>query len=288
MTRTLLLDADLIAYRASSATQRSYDWNGDGKKSYAADFEAAVEMAERTIDDYATKLKADEVLVCLSDDFSSFRKDRVDPTYKAIRDDVDRPVHLYDIKDHLADTYEFVRWTALEADDVMGIIATDPNRTDERIIVSADKDMKTIPGKLHQPAVYNTMTGALIRPAQTIDISVEEADRFHLYQTIVGDQTDGYPGLPGAGPKAAEEVLNGVQWVQQERTLKSGPRKGLTISEWVRTEGDYIPAWLRVVALYEKAGLTEEHALKQARLARILRYGEWDGRSPRLWTPTLY
>lgn len=251
--------------------------------------DAAVRQAEEAIERYADKLKADEVLVCLSDDFSSFRKDRVDPTYKAVRDNVDRPVHLYDIKDHLADTYDFVRWTALEADDVMGIIATDPTRTDERIIVSADKDLMGIPGKLHQPAVYNTQNGSLIRPARTLDISVEEADRFHLYQTIVGDSTDGYPGLPGAGPKAAEEVLDGgIQWVQQDRTFKAGPRKGQTIQEWVKTEGDYIPAWLRVVQLYAKFGLTETDAIKQARLARILRYDEWDGRSPRLWSPPVH
>lgn len=285
MTRTLLIDADLVAYKASAGTQRSYDWNGDGRKSVAADMDAAVRQAEEAIERYADKLKADEVLVCLSDDFSSFRKDRVDPTYKAVRNDVERPVHLYDIKDHLADTYAFVRWTALEADDVMGIIATDPSRTDERIIVSADKDLMGVPGKLHQPAVYNTQNGSLIRPARTIDISVEEADRFHLYQTIVGDSTDGYPGLPGAGPVMAEAVLNGMMVRQTTKTFQRGPRKGETISQWIAHHEPEAPVWQRIVALYEKFGLTEDDAVKQARLARILRHPEWDGRSPRLWTP---
>jgi DNA polymerase-1 len=39
------------------------------------------------------------------------------------------------------------------------------------------------------------------------------------------------------------------------------------------------------VAAYERQGLTEADAIKQARLARILRYEEWDGRTPRLWAP---
>lgn len=282
MTRTLLLDADLIAYQASSANQRTYDWNQDGTKSVAADEAEARLYAEAKIMRYVEDLKADDVIVCLSDDFNNFRKDRIDPTYKAARATVDRPTHLYDLKDWLADTYTTERWTALEADDVMGILATDPNRDDERIIVSGDKDMMTIPGQLYRPATEH-------RDGQLMTITDAQADRFHLYQTIVGDIVDGYPGLPGAGPAAAEEVLTrGTVWVEQERTLKSGPRKGLAVTEWVRTEGGYFPEWLRVLALYRKFGLTEADALKQARLARILRYEDWDGRSPKLWNPVLH
>jgi DNA polymerase-1 len=46
--------------------------------------------------------------------------------------------------------------------------------------------------------------------------------------------------------------------------------------------------WAAVVAAYEKAGLTEQDALTQARLARILRYSDWDNekKEPILWTPT--
>lgn len=262
MTRTLLLDADLLAYRASAANQRSYDWNGDGNKSVAADEEAARRYAEDKIVSIANKLKADEILICLSDDFTSFRKDRVDPSYKEIRANVDRPVHLYDIKDWMAETYETVRWTAVEADDVMGVLATDPGRTDERIIVSADKDMMTVPGKLHRPAVHNTQTGKLIRKAMTIDITPMEAIRFHFWQTIVGDQTDGIPGARGVGPKSdyATDVL-------------------LADSEE--------EAWDIVLQAFAQRG-GEKEAVKQARLTRILQHSDWDGRSPILWRPPAY
>lgn len=259
MTRTLLLDADLLAYRATAANQRSYDWNGDGNKSIAADEEAARRYAEDGIMRFADKLKADEVIVCLSDDFNSFRKDRVDPSYKAVRDGVDRPIHLYDVKEWLAESYETVRWTALEADDVMGILATDPSRPDERIIVSADKDLMGVPAKLHRPAVHNTQNGALIRKAMTIDVSPLEAIRFHFWQTLVGDMTDGYLGAPGVGPKSlyAEAVLEAE---------------------------DEEEAWGIVLEAYATRG-GEEAAIRQARLARILQHGDWDGRSPRLWLP---
>jgi DNA polymerase-1 len=279
LTRTLLLDADLLAYRATSANQRSYDWNGDGTQSVAADEEAARRLAEEEIVKLADRLKADDIIVCLSDDFNSFRKDRVDPTYKAARGNVERPVHLYDLKEWLAETYETVRWTALEADDVMGILATDPNRADERIIVSADKDLQTIPGKLYRPQDNEGRKHPVIR-----DISLEEADRFHLLQTLTGDITDGYPGLPGTGPDRANAILDGRLWVRIEKELSRGPRKGQTVVEW--KAADHVgPVWARIVAAYERQGLTEADAIKQARLARILRYEEWDGRTPRLWAP---
>ena len=45
--------------------------------------------------------------------------------------------------------------------------------------------------------------------------------------------------------------------------------------------------WSPVVAAYEKAGLTEEDALRQARLARILRWSDWNAekKAPILWAP---
>lgn len=219
------------------------------------------------------------MIVCLSDDFSSFRKDRIDPTYKGVRASVERPEFLYEVKDWLRSQYTTEERTALEADDVLGILATDPNRTDERIIVSMDKDLMTIPGQLYRP--QEQVSG---RKAKIRQISPEDAARYHLYQTLIGDTTDGYPGLPGTGPAMAELILNGGLWGQVERTLKSGPRKGLVLKEWVM--GQHAgPAWERVVAAYAKAGLTAADALKQARLARILHYTDYDGKSPILWLP---
>lgn len=280
MSRTILIDADILAYRASAGTQRSYEWE-PGVKSITADFDEARDEAERQVDALIEKLNPDNVIVCLSDDFSSFRKDRVDPTYKSVRTTVERPEQLYAIKDWLRSTYDTEERTALEADDVLGILATDPSRADERIIVSADKDLMTIPGLLYRPQEQRGDKPVIRR------ITPEAADRYHLYQTLIGDATDGYPGAPGIGPHAAEDILNGLLWVQRERTLKSGPRKGQVLTEWVKTAGLQGPStpWQRVVAAYAKVGKTEKDALTQARLARILRHDEYDGRSPILWLP---
>jgi DNA polymerase I len=45
--------------------------------------------------------------------------------------------------------------------------------------------------------------------------------------------------------------------------------------------------WQVVLSAYESKGLTGEHALLQARLARILRFVDWDTKAgaPCLWSP---
>lgn len=257
MKTRLLIDADILAYRASASNQRSYDWDGDGKLAVAADERASRRYAEEELGKLVDRLKADEVTICLSDDFSNFRT-RIDPTYKAVRNDVERPVHLYDIKDWLAEEYETDRRPHLEADDVMGILATDPDAAHERrIIVSADKDMMTIPGLLYRPQIQRKKTPTIL------NITPLEAIRFHFWQAIVGDITDGYGGAPGVGAKSiyAADVLEAES--EEE-------------------------AWDIVLQAFALVGLSEDAAVVQARLARILQHTDYDGNSPILWLPPAY
>jgi len=83
------------------------------------------------------------------------------------------------------------------------------------------------------------------------------ADLFFMKQVLMGDPADGYPGCPGIGLKRAADVL--------------GSR----------------PDWSLVVQAYQKQKLTEDDAIKQARLARILRWSDWDDekQQPILWSP---
>ena len=113
----------------------------------------------------------------------------------------------------------------------MGIYAT---QHPGNIIVSPDKDMRQIPGKL-----YNLET--------TQDITAEEGAQWHYIQTLAGDQTDGYSGVPGIGVKRAETLFN---------------KEGYN--------------WSTVVTAFEDKGLTEDDALLNARLARILTIDNYD------------
>ena len=73
---------------------------------------------------------------------TNYRKD-INPLYKANRKSTRRPLCLAPLLDFVKEDYNHVILDNIEADDVMGILATqDP---DKYLIVSDDKDMLTIP-----------------------------------------------------------------------------------------------------------------------------------------------
>ena len=125
----------------------------------------------------------------------------------------------------------------------MGIYST---KNLGNIICSPDKDMRQIPGKL-----YNMEDTTLI--------TQEDGAKWHLIQSMAGDQTDGYSGVPGIGVKRAESIFK---------------------------ENGY--SWKTVLETFENKGLSEYEALMNARLARILTVNDYDfkKRKPIPWTPT--
>jgi len=273
MSRTLLIDADIIAYASSAATEQKFDW-GDGVVSRTADFEAAKQDARNEIDWMMEKLKGTDLVICLSDDFDNFRKD-IYPAYKSNRKGTERPQHLYDLKEWLGETYPTQIRSRLEADDVMGILSTEPHKGD-RIIVSKDKDMQTIPGLLFHPG----------KDKKVRTITPEAAERFMLWQALTGDQTDGYPGCPGCGPAGADFVLDGRLWLRKEREITRGPNAGTVRIEWVFNDG-HPDVWQCIVAAYEKVGLTAKEAITQVNLARILKHTDVDGNRVIPWVPAM-
>lgn len=239
---TLLLDADILAFNVSAAGEVRVDWDGDGEiTQMPEDVERIYEKIDQAISQLIFKLRAGRLIVCLScDRADNWRKDYF-PAYKENRAGSIKPVHLMAAKDYMAREYETYQRPRLEADDVMGVLSTNPTLVKGKaIIVSQDKDMKTIPGWLFNPDKD---------PIPRI-VSVEEAARFHMMQTLMGDPTDGYPGCPGIGPKKAERALEGLS--------------------------TYEEMWPVVVATYASKGLTEEDALVQARVSRICQSTDYD------------
>jgi len=254
MTTTVLLDTDIVAYKFASAAQKVYKWD---EETTSVDItmtdEVIIERTVEYIDAIIDACSADKVIVCLSDPHVNFRKS-VLPSYKGNRVGVDKPVKLSWLKDQLAALYPSYIRPTLEADDVMGILSTHPKlNPGKKIIVSTDKDMKTIPGWLFNPDKD-------IKPRL---IPEPEADWWHMYQTLTGDPTDGYKGCPQIGDKKAREILDACS-------------AGVT------------PYWPAVINAYAVKGLTEEEALVQARCARILRYSDYNfsKKEPILWTPS--
>jgi len=228
--RTLLLDADIIAFRLAARNETDTAF---GK---AVDpLGPALRETDAYIAELKKDLKATDVIVCLTCREHNFRYD-VRSDYKGKRKTDGRPEHLTAIKNHMEEEYEtFIRYS-LEADDVMGILQTHPTLVaGETVIVSEDKDMRTVPGLLYAP--HRPELGV-------IDVTPLEAAQFHMWQTICGDTVDDYTGARGVGKASlfAQAVLE-----------EDGP-----------------DLWDTVCHAFGYVGATEAHALQQARLAKIL------------------
>lgn len=240
----LALDTDILLYKAATAAETEIDW-GDDVWSLQTDLKDAKQSFQTQINNITSKLGIEDYVCCLSDHSSNFRK-QVDPTYKSNRKGTRKPLGYVSLCSWVEETYKSFRKPTLEADDCLGIIATMPTNIGKCVIVSDDKDLKTIPGRLYRPTADEQLT-----------ISEQDADKFFLTQVCVGDPVDGYKGIPGIGPKKAEALL------------------GLR------------PHWGAVEQAYIKAGMTKNDAIQQARLARILRWSDWDEEKGEviLWTP---
>lgn len=249
MKPILLLDGDLILYRSAIACEREVKWDDENWVLWANE-ENAWEAITSSIDHFKEHLDADRTILCFSEG-KSFRYGLC-PDYKSNRVGQRKPLGYSSLVKRARDTYESRSFKGLEADDVMGILSTRPSKH-RLIIVSDDKDMKTIPG-------------FLFRQGELKEISEAEADYWHLYQTLIGDTADGYAGLPGCGPKTAEKIL---QWI---------PNDG--------SDDRAVATWSHIVKAFEAKGLTADDALLQARLARILRASDFSNtKEVKLWTP---
>lgn len=246
--KALLIDADIVIFQHACTNQVRYDWDEDVYSEVITPEEAIEEM-KLFINNLrvATETEESPPLFCFSKG-KSFRYD-VLPSYKHNRKDKERPVLLETLKDYIKEHYRVLEREGLEADDIIGILGS--KYPDKYIIATLDKDLAQIPEVWN----YNWRTGVME------SFSLEEADRFFWTQILTGDPTDGYSGCPQIGSKRAETILEGVTSEKE--------------------------AWEAIVEAYEARGLTEEDALVQARVARILRHTDFDEVNERviLWTP---
>jgi DNA polymerase I len=246
----LLVDGDLILHRCAEAhtvTQCLDPDTGDRWSYVTFVVDAYHDFVDRVIQ-VRRDVGADEVYIALSMQ-PNFRAE-VLPTYKGNRKATKKPPGFHALKEKVAEHFSVVMKPGLEGDDILGILATHPDLVEakERIVWSDDKDLRGVPCTL-------VKTGGI-----PFTVTTDEADLFHLTQTLSGDVTDGYKGCPGIGEVTATKILNVAP---EDR-------------------------WRAVVTAYEKAGLTEADALVQARVARILRYTDYDfdKGEPILWLPS--
>ena len=236
----LLIDADYIVYKSCAAAETELDF-GDDVILVTSYFSDAYNATTRELTKLKDEFGALSDIVLFFSDSKNFRK-KILPEYKGHRNRK-KPCGYKRVQNALKMEYRVITMPTLEADDALGIFAT---KYPGNMIVSPDKDMKQIPGRL-----YNL--------DEEFTITTEAGAKWHLIQTLAGDQTDGYPGVPGIGVKRAEALF--------------------------KKEGY---SWKTVVGAFYEKGFTELTALVNARLARILTVDDYDfeKQQPILWSPS--
>ena len=238
---SLLIDADYIVYKSCAATETEIDF-GEDLIVVTSNFSDAYGMVERELASIANDLGCFDDSILFFSDSVNFRKS-IDPAYKGHRNRK-KPCGYKRVINKLKEEYHVVIMPTLEADDALGIYAT---KEPGHIICSPDKDMRQIPGELYD----FTQEVSTITP--------EGGRQWHLIQSLAGDQTDGYAGVPGIGIKRAVALFE---------------KDGYT--------------WDTVVKAFAEKDLGEDVALMNARLAKILQCDDYDftNQEPRLWSPS--
>lgn len=288
----LLIDADFFCHHAAASCSSVVEWE-DGILEQYADLNEGKRIfngSMETIKNYRAAFADAHMVMCFTDPVN-WRKE-IWPDYKRGRSA--KPLAHHTMVNWVKADFPSFQRPTLEGDDCLGILSTAPHllkhvlpdvkdwNNVRVVIVSCDKDFNTIPGEF---LWWDTNAGR----HELKVISEAQADHWHMLQTLMGDATDGYPGCPGIGKDTALAFLAEPYVAFQEgRILKSGPRKGTEVFQWKTrplAEGENL--WTGIVSLFEKAGLTEEDALKQAQVARICRAEDFDLRTKEVipWTP---
>tara|TARA_R110000787_G_scaffold186566_4_gene298278 strand:+ start:4372 stop:5157 length:786 start_codon:yes stop_codon:yes gene_type:complete len=242
---TLLIDADILVFKTAISCEVPICWDEEQELwTLHADMREAKSRIEDQVARLMDTLGGRDLIMCFSEK-RTFRHDLF-PQYKGNRKSR-KPMIFGPLRKWVIDCWPSECWPALEADDIMGILSKSHSVAPPKIVVSDDKDLQSVPCNLYQP----------MHPERGVrKISYASARRHHLLQTLMGDNSDNYPGLPGVGPKRAEAILK---------------------------EG----TWAEVVAAYESKGLNETEALLQARIAQILMPSLYDMKTNKvtLWQP---
>lgn len=230
---TVLIDGDILLYRVAAAAEEAVEFDTDVVAAWV-DIRSAQQTIKSAIEDIVHSTATKIPVICLTSP-NNFRKEIL-PTYKANRKGTRKPIGFGPLRKWIKKEYKTYEKDGLEADDLLGILATHPDLIKgHKVIYSQDKDLLQIPG-FHFDFSLNSV----------VNITEEEGDYQHFFQTLTGDRVDNYIGCPTCGPKKAEKILK----------EKAG--------------------WNSIVSAFEKQGLSENDALVQAQVSRICRNTDYD------------
>jgi len=181
----VLIDGDIVAYRAAFSTQDKFPKDAIAKCDELMDYILGKTLIFARPDEY-------EVFLTGGNNFR-FEIAKSAP-YKGNRKG-EKPIHLPLVRDHMVNKWGATVSDGEEADDLIGIAAT--KYGPDTVVASIDKDMLQIPCR-HFNFVRN----------EWVDVSELEGTKFFYKQILTGDSADNIIGLHGIGPKKAATLID--------------------------------------------------------------------------------
>lgn len=254
-----LIDGDIPVYTECASTMKRGNPFGD----YFADIEKLTQQVIDVCDAWTEEAGADStVFIHGHQSRRNYRKHLLPGQYKAGRSE--KPDGYSEVLEAVIEHYDSFAIDGIEGDDTLGILHSS-DTFGETVVVSTDKDMKTIPGWLYNP----------MKMVQREWITTNAANHFRYWQVLVGDSADGYKGCPKIGPVKANKALG-------------------EFPDDTMGEAEYeAQLWRGVRDLYLEVypgddQESEEAAIMQMRMARILHRQDYDQESGqiKLWHPS--
>lgn len=184
---TLLIDADIYAFRAAASAEEE-------------DVDVAIMRLDNMMtdilsygDSYRSFLTGSQHNYPITD-VVNFRK-IINPEYKANRKDLIAPIHLDMCRKYLIEEYNTEVVIGMEADDALGI-----NQTEETVIVSIDKDLLMVEG-MH----YNFVK------KEYHEVSELDGLKAFYRQMLIGDSSDNIFGVKGIGKVKAAKLIDHLE-----------------------------------------------------------------------------
>jgi len=247
--KVAMFDGDWLCFSVACAFQEKNPFDPEAPP--ITDLGGAKTTIERALERDAELNDCDHIEVHFSTSrVDNFRRDFL-PSYKMNREGLVAPALLADLRKHCAKLYDVVAIERLEADDTLGIRATERDYG-ESVIISVDKDFLTVPAHIYNPKKH------IIKKQNRIN-----AFKSFIYQVMIGDSTDGFKGIPGIGPKKALAFVN--------------------------KHKDHMHGIWDILVDFASKKVDEEYLLVQARMAHILQAGDYNYETGevRPWSPDM-
>jgi 5'-3' exonuclease len=230
---TLIIDGDVIAHGAcrnrwGSTKEAALTFTAEQDELYLLE---CLQNTDRIIKQLEETTFASKTLIAVKGE-NNFRQ-KIFPPYKAHRKTrlVNTFVDL--VREYLVSNGKAIAANGMEADDLLYIWRNEALENGELpIIASIDKDLLCIPGKHYRFPRGNLYEAGSRDPGLIIEVGeFDAAYNYHL-QLLMGDSTDGIPGLPQVGKVRAAAILSDCKTLADLQFMVCYAYKGIIGEKW--------------------------------------------------------